>query len=191
MNSKLAYLLPVAVIIVFVLAGSLKKETKQDNTNTMIQDNSSIPTTLNVTDDKAKFATITTSKGDIKVELFESVAPGTVANFKSKVSSNYYKGLTFHRVEDWVLQGGDPLGTGTGGGNIATELSKTPFELGSLGVARGGNIEISNDSQFFICTADCAWLTGQYTNFGKVVAGLDVAKKMQVGDKILGIKLEE
>lgn len=190
-RNKLVYLLPVAVIIFFVLFSSSKKEIKQENTNTMSQESVPAPTTLNVTDDTIKYATISTSKGDIKVELFESVAPKTVANFKSKATSNYYKNLTFHRVEDWVLQGGDPLGTGTGRGNMPTELSKTPFELGSLGVARGGNIEISNDSQFFICTADCSWLTGQYTNFGKVVAGLDVAQKMQVGDKILEIKLEE
>ncbi|MBU1104763.1 peptidylprolyl isomerase [Patescibacteria group bacterium] len=138
-----------------------------------------------------KYATISTTKGDIKVELFDKDAPKTVTNFKSKAVSNYYQGLTFHRVEDWVIQGGDPLGTGTGGGDMPTELAQTPFEIGSLGIARAGDINVSNDSQFFICTADCSWLTGQYTNFGKVVEGLDIAQKMQVGDKILEIKLEE
>ncbi|MFC1627182.1 peptidylprolyl isomerase [Patescibacteria group bacterium] len=125
--------------------------------------------------------------GVVEMELFPESAPKTVENFLSKAKSGYYEGLTFHRVEDWVAQGGDPLGTGTGGGEIATELSKVPFEIGSLGVARGGNIKISNDSQFFICTKDCSWLTGQYTNFGKVTKGMELVKKIKIGDKILQI----
>ena len=135
----------------------------------------------------AKTATIKTSKGDITIELYPDETPLTVQNFLTKAKSDYYKNLIFHRVESWVLQGGDPKGTGTGGGPLPTELSARQFEIGSVGVARGGDIKVSNDSQFFICTDDCSWLTGQYTNFGKVTKGMDVAKKMQVGDTILGI----
>ncbi|PIS23332.1 peptidylprolyl isomerase [candidate division WWE3 bacterium CG08_land_8_20_14_0_20_40_13] len=131
---------------------------------------------------------LNTNKGDIKIVLDSTVAPETVKNFDSKVNSGFYEGLTFHRVEDWVIQGGDPLGNGTGGGNMPTELSQKPFKEGSIGVARGGNIEISNDSQFFICTTDCSFLTGQYTNFGDVVGGMDVAKLISIGDKINGIQ---
>ncbi len=130
-----------------------------------------------------------TSKGTMKLALFPQVAPITVNNFLNKATSGYYDGLIFHRVEDWVIQGGDPLGTGTGGGQIPTELSEEPFKEGSLGVARGGNIEISNDSQFFICIDDCAWLTGQYTVFGEVLSGMDIAKKTAIGDKILSITI--
>jgi peptidyl-prolyl cis-trans isomerase B (cyclophilin B) len=135
-------------------------------------------------------AVIKTSKGDITVKLYPDSAPKTVANFSDKAIKDYYKNLTFHRVENWVIQGGDPLGTGTGGGNMPTELSQVPFKEGSLGVARGGDIKISNDSQFFICTDDCAWLSGQYTNFGEVIVGMDIAKKIAIGDKILGITLQ-
>ncbi|MFH1388503.1 MAG: peptidylprolyl isomerase [Patescibacteria group bacterium] len=192
MNNKILVLLPVIVLLVLIFSGRFKKGPEEKSTSlNMPQTTSLEPTTLNVTDNSIKYATISTTKGDIKVELFDKDAPKTVTNFKSKAVSNYYQGLTFHRVEDWVIQGGDPLGTGTGGGDMPTELAQTPFEIGSLGIARAGDINVSNDSQFFICTADCSWLTGQYTNFGKVVEGLDIAQKMQVGDKILEIKLEE
>lgn len=136
-------------------------------------------------------ATITTSKGKITVELYSKDAPKTVENFLAKAKSGFYKNLTFHRVEDWVIQGGDPLGTGTGGGTMPSEFSQRPFGVGSVGVARGGDPKISNDSQFFICTKDCSWLTGQYTNFGTVLNGMDVVLKIAIGDKILGVTIEE
>jgi len=138
----------------------------------------------------ATLATIKTSRGDIKIKLYPESAPQTVQNFLQKAQSGYYQNLIFHRVEDWVIQGGDPLGKGTGGGSMPTELSNVPFKAGSVGVARGGDIKISNDAQFFICTKDCAWLTGQYTNFGEVVTGLDIVKQIQIGDKILSISYE-
>ncbi len=150
------------------------------------------PTLVPQTEELAKelTATLKTSKGDIVLALFPQVAPQTVKNFTDKAESAYYEGLTFHRVEDWVVQGGDPLGNGTGGGEQATELSQTPFKEGSLGVARGGDIKVSNDSQFFVCIADCSWLTGQYTNFGEVTEGLDIAKSMEIGDKIISISID-
>lgn len=136
---------------------------------------------------KATQASITTSKGTITVKLYPDEAKNTVQNFLNKAKTGYYKDLTFHRVEDWVIQGGDPLGNGTGGGKMTTELNQIPFKEGSLGVARGMDIQISNDSQFFICTKDCSWLTGQYTNFGEVIEGMDIAKQIEVGDKIIEI----
>lgn len=135
-------------------------------------------------------ATIKTSKGDIVIKLYPEEAPNTVNNFITKAASGFYENLTFHRVEDWVIQGGDPDGNGTGGGSMPTELNDVPFKTGSVGVARGGNIQISNDAQFFICTTDCAWLTGQYTNFGEVIQGMDVAKQIAIGDKILAISYQ-
>lgn len=130
-----------------------------------------------------------TSKGDITLKLYPEAAPNTVENFKTKADEDYYKDLTFHRVEDWVIQGGDPEGTGAGGGQMPTELNDIPFSTGSLGVARGGNIQVSNDSQFFICTQDCGWLTGQYTNFGEVVQGMDVVMAITKGDTITGLEV--
>jgi peptidyl-prolyl cis-trans isomerase B (cyclophilin B) len=135
-------------------------------------------------------AVIKTSKGDITVELYAKDAPKTVANFAKKSSSGFYDGLTFHRVEDWVIQGGDPKGDGTGGGQMPTELNDHEFVTGSLGVARGSDINVSNDSQFFITKEDASWLNGQYTNFGQVTDGMDVVNKIEIGDKILGITVQ-
>lgn len=136
-------------------------------------------------------ATIMTSKGDIKVALFAKDAPQTVQNFINKAQVNFYGGLTFHRVEDWVIQGGDPQGNGTGGGQMQTELNALPFIEGSLGIARGSNPQISNDSQFFITKSEASWLNQQYTNFGQVTSGMDVVMKIKKGDKITGVIVEK
>ncbi|HSX09420.1 MAG TPA: peptidylprolyl isomerase [Candidatus Saccharimonadales bacterium] len=134
-------------------------------------------------------ATIKTSKGNINLILFGAQAPNTVRNFILKADTNYYKGLIFHRVEDWVIQGGDPKGDGTGGGQMAAEQTTQPFVTGSLGVARGSNPQINNDSQFFITKSDSSWLNGQYTNFGVVTSGMDVVDSIQIGDTIEGITI--
>ncbi|MEA3355044.1 MAG: peptidylprolyl isomerase [Patescibacteria group bacterium] len=138
-------------------------------------------------EEEIKFAVIKLNEGKVKIKLYKKEAPNTVRNFLAKADSGYYEGLNFHRVEDWVVQGGDPLGNGTGGGDMPTELSKVEFKRGSVGVARGGNIKISNDSQFFICTTDCGFLTGEYTNFGEVVEGMELVDKIKIGDKIFKI----
>src|SRR5207244_3951894 len=75
-------------------------------------------------------AVIKTTKGDITVKLLTEAAPRTVKNFLTKAESNFYKNLPFHRVEDWVIQGGDPKGDGTGGGQMQTELNQLPFTAG-------------------------------------------------------------
>ena len=132
-------------------------------------------------------ATIRTSKGDIEMELYGSDAPITVYNFAAKAQNNFYNNLTFHRVEDWVVQGGDPKGDGTGGGNIPTEFNSRPYVRGSVGVARRDNPQIQNDSQFFITKTDSPHLDGQYTNFGTVTEGMDVVDQIEIGDRILGV----
>ena len=139
---------------------------------------------------KKQFVTIKTGKGAITLQLFSDYAPHTVANFLKKVNSGFYKNLTFHRVEDWVIQGGDPKGDGTGGDKMTTELNDAPFVIGSLGVARGQDINVSNDAQFFITKKEAGWLNGKYTNFGRVTAGMDVVEKIAVGDKILDVIME-
>ncbi|HEX8965329.1 MAG TPA: peptidylprolyl isomerase [Patescibacteria group bacterium] len=138
-------------------------------------------------------AIIQTAKGNIVVTLYRQAAPNTVANFISKVQSGFYDGLDFHRVEDWVVQGGDPNGNGTGGkNNMAIESNELSFVRGSLGMA-GSSLPngstVGNDSQFFILKSDASWLNKQYTNFGIVTSGMDVVDKIQIGDKILGIKI--
>jgi cyclophilin family peptidyl-prolyl cis-trans isomerase len=137
-------------------------------------------------------ATITLEKGGtIVIQLRPDKAPKTVSNFAFISNKGGYDGLTFHRVvPNFVAQGGDPKGDGTGGGQQCTELSDLPFVKGAVGIARGGDIAISNLNQFFICTGACLHLNGAYTNFGTVSSGQDVADKIAVGDKIKTITVE-
>ena len=129
--------------------------------------------------------------GVVRMALRPDKAPKTVATFVAKANSGFYNGLTVHRVvADFVVQGGDPLGNGSGGGNQATELSDLPFCAGALGIARGGDIQVSNDSQWFICIGACRFLDRMYTNFGQVTSGLDIASGIKVGDRIKSIQVE-
>jgi len=187
-------------VVLLVTVGSVvffanEKKTNPPTQETVIIEPSQAPaptsSSLMYNDKKEmKTAIIKTSKGDIELSLFEQEAPNTVSNFVKKGGEDYYKNLNFHRVEDWVIQGGDPDGNGTGGGKMATELNDKPFVIGSLGVARGGDIKLSNDSQFFITKTDASWLNGQYTNFGIVTNGMDVVNKIEIGDQILGITIK-
>lgn len=131
-----------------------------------------------------------TSHGQVVIKLYSQDTPNTVSNFLKKVNSGFYSGLKFHRVEPgFVVQGGDPLGNGTGGGKIISEINSIPFTRGSVGLARGQIKQESNDSQFFICLATdtCKHLTNEYVNFGEVVSGMELVDKIAVGDKILEI----
>jgi cyclophilin family peptidyl-prolyl cis-trans isomerase len=128
--------------------------------------------------------------GIVQLALRPDKAPTTVATFITKVNAGFYNGLTFHRVvADFVVQGGDPKGDGTGGGNQPTELNDLPFCKGSLGIARGGDIKVSNDAQWFVCTGTCRFLDGMYTNFGQVTSGMEVVLGIKIGDKIKSIKI--
>lgn len=135
-------------------------------------------------------ATIKTDRGDFVINLDSKAAPNSALNFIKKASGGEYSGRTFHRVEDWVVQGGDPAGNGTGGGDQATELSESNFSEGAVGIARGGDIKVSNADQFFICTKECNFLNNQYTYLGKVTSGMDVVKQIKVGDKINAIEIK-
>ena len=135
-------------------------------------------------------ATIKTNRGDIEITLYPKEAPNTVANFAEKAKSGFYNDLIFHRVEGWVIQGGDPDGNGTGGGNMPVEFNNKPFVVGALGVASRGDGKVQNDAQFFITKTDSQFLNGKYTNFGIVTKGMDVVNKIEINDKILGIIVE-
>jgi len=124
--------------------------------------------------------------GKIVVELYPDKAPITVENFLSLVKAGFYNGLIFHRViENFMIQGGDPLGIGTGGSgkNIKGEFSANgvkndlSHERGVLSMARAQNPN-SASSQFFICHADAKYLDGQYAAFGKVIEGMDVVDEI-------------
>jgi peptidyl-prolyl cis-trans isomerase B (cyclophilin B) len=128
--------------------------------------------------------------GSFTITLRPDAAQNTVANFVQKARDHKYDGLKFHRVEDWVVQGGDPLGTGTGGGKMPSELNQLPFKIGAVGIARGQDIKINNDMQWFVVKKDASWLNGQYTNFGQVESGMDVVNGIRAGDVIKTIRVE-
>ena len=128
--------------------------------------------------------------GSFTIALRPDKATQTVANFVAKATSGFYDGKTFHRVEDWVVQGGDPLGTGTGGEKVPSEYNDLSFKLGSVGIARGQDPAINNGSQWFVVKKDSTFLDKQYTNFGIVTSGIEVVNGIQIGDKIKTIKIE-
>jgi len=146
----------------------------------------------------ATSATVELAKGgSFTIRFRADKAPKTVANFVKKARASEYDGTTFHRVvPGFVAQGGDPLSktdparAGTGGGKQPTELSDLPFVKGAVGIARGGDINVSNDAQFYVVLDDAPHLNGQYTNFGTVASGMDVVLKIAVGDKIKTVRVE-
>jgi len=121
-------------------------------------------------------ATMRTSKGTIEISLFDEDAPKTVGNFTELAGKGFYDGLTFHRViTDFMIQGGCPQGTGTGGPGYTFEDEINPHKIvrGALAMANAG--PHTNGSQFFIVTApECPWLDGKHTVFGEVTTGMDV-----------------
>lgn len=129
---------------------------------------------------------IETTKGDIVVNVYPKVMPITAANFERLVSESFYDGLTFHRVEDWVVQGGDPDGDGTGGPGWTIPLEihrKLTHVRGALGMARSLDPD-SGGSQFYIITKAQPTLDGSYAVFGKVAQGMDVVDKLVQDDVI-------
>lgn len=128
--------------------------------------------------------------GSFAFALRPDKAPRTVARFVEKARSGFYQGLTFHRVEDWVVQGGDPTGSGSGGSQVTSEYNDLPFVAGAVGIARANNPAQMNDSQFFIVKTDARHLDGQYANFGLLISGMDIVQGIKIGDKIKAIKIE-
>ena len=114
--------------------------------------------------------------GTVVIELRPDLAPNHVARIKELTSDGFYDGIVFHRViPGFMAQTGDPTGTGTGSSdkpNVAAEFSKESHVRGTVSMARSASPDSAN-SQFFICFADCAWLDGQYSAFGKVVSGME------------------
>lgn len=132
-------------------------------------------------------AVLETTKGEIQIELYPDKTPVTVANFANLIDRGFYDGLSFHRViADFMIQGGDPEGSGRGGpgyrfqDEIVSEL--THSGPGTLSMANAG--PGTNGSQFFITHGATPWLDGKHTVFGKVVSGQDVVNKIEQGDLI-------
>ncbi|MFL2870011.1 MAG: peptidylprolyl isomerase [Pirellulaceae bacterium] len=141
-----------------------------------------------------KVATFNTSKGDIRIQLFEDLVPNTVENFVKLIKDGFYNGLKFHRViPDFMIQGGCPLGNGTGGPGYQFADEFHP-ELkhdcpGVLSMANSG--PNSNGSQFFITHVETPWLDGKHSVFGKVIEGQDIVDAVEGGDLINEITLSD
>lgn len=133
-----------------------------------------------------KEVTINTDYGDIVMEVYPKAMPVTVDNFVKLIEKGFYDGLTFHRVEDWVIQGGDPKGDGTGGADETIKLETNDAlqnNRGMVGMARSSDPD-SASSQFYILKDDAPSLNGSYAIFGKVIKGMDIVDKIQIGDKM-------
>jgi cyclophilin family peptidyl-prolyl cis-trans isomerase len=126
-------------------------------------------------------ATMQTNHGTIELELFNDDAPKTVENFTKLARDGFYDGVIFHRViQDFMIQGGDPTGTGSGGPGyqFEDEFNDHLVERGALAMANAG--PNTNGSQFFIVTAEaCPWLDGKHTVFGRVTNGMDVVDSIE------------
>ena len=126
-------------------------------------------------------ATLHTNHGPIEVELFDEDAPKTVENFRKLAEDGFYDGVTFHRViPDFMIQGGDPTGTGMGGPGYTfeDEINEHKVERGALAMANAG--PNTNGSQFFVVTAEATpWLDGKHTVFGEVTGGMDVVDSIE------------
>src|SRR5437763_5626099 len=129
-------------------------------------------------------ATIHTTHGPIEVELFDEDAPKTVENFRKLAGDSFYDGVVFHRViKDFMIQGGDPTGTGSGGPGYTfeDEFNDRKVVRGALAMANAG--PNTNGSQFFIVTTDAApWLDGKHTVFGRVTAGMDAVDSIEASE---------
>ena len=138
-------------------------------------------------------AVIETDKGTIKFILHEDLAPITTANFIELAQRNFYDGLKFHRVEpNFVIQGGCPHGTGTGGSGKQIPLEGSPNlkhgEAGAVAMARSSDPN-SASSQFYITLSPTPFLDGNYAVFGRVTEGLDVVRQIRVGDKMNSVTI--
>lgn len=154
------------------------------------------PPAMSIDPEKKYTATFTTSRGTITCDLFAREAPATVNNFIFLAREGFYNGTKFHRViQDFMIQGGDPTGTGTGGPGYRfadeTNPRKNPHkhQVGSLSMANAGpNI---NGSQFFITHIVTDWLDGKHTVFGQVTSGQETVNNTKQGDTLQSVTIQE
>lgn len=183
----------VAMLIMAAASGCGKQSDSYSTDNTSSQ-TSSAAVSGQAADSKKNEKTvdvsIKTEKGEIVLELRPDLMPITVENFMKLVDKGFYNGLKFHRVEDWVIQGGDPEGTGRGGPGWKIKFETSP-ELThvkyAVGMARSDDPD-SAGSQFYILKKDSHGLDGRYAIFGTVIKGQDAVDKIEIGDKMTEVK---
>ncbi|MDD5251025.1 MAG: peptidylprolyl isomerase [Patescibacteria group bacterium] len=151
----------------------------------------SFPGILPTSELKGKTVRIATTKGDIVFELLPAEGPRAASNFYALARSGFYDGLTFHRVEPgFVIQGGDPKGNGTGGPGYKFEDDKVTLDYKAGIVAMANSGPNTNGSQFFIMLEDNLTLPKNYSVFGRVVSGMDVVRRISVGDVMTKVTVE-
>lgn len=138
--------------------------------------------------------TVVTNKGQFQIQIFEEEVPVTAANFLSLVKDGFYNGLSFHRYDpQFVIQGGDPTGTGTGGSGKTIPLEVSDklkhSEMGMVGLARKSDPN-SGSSQFYIILSPRSELDNDYAVFGKVIEGLDIVYQLRKGDEMQEVYIE-
>lgn len=172
----------IILVTAALFSCSSEKNKTNDNNSKTNSGEISVKELIDVNENEILVAVFETSMGEFEVELFARDVPKTVENFAGLASKNYYDGIIFHRViDDFMIQGGDPTGTGMGGesywgGKFEDEIAMhlKHDEAGVLSMANAG--PNTNGSQFFITLVPTPWLNGRHTVFGKVISGLDVVK---------------
>jgi cyclophilin family peptidyl-prolyl cis-trans isomerase len=188
---KKTYIISIILISALVFSGCIKNKSKTTSTPTPVPSKAA-PTkkpmtktlskpTMTIDAEKTYSAVIKTNMGNISVKLFADKSPITVNNFVYLAKEKFYDNVVFHRIiKDFMIQGGDPLGTGTGGPGYSfeDEFNDEKLVKGSLAMANSG--PDTNGSQFFIVTKDSTpWLDGKHTNFGIVTDGIDIVDKIE------------
>lgn len=186
MSTKILYrIVGIILVLVAFLAASCAGAAPQPKTY-------SAPPPMTIDTSKQYTATIETNRGNLVLELFASDAPVTVNNFVFLARDGFYNGTTFHRVvPGFVVQGGDPTGTGTGtpGYYFADEFTEHTHVTGALSMANSD--PNTNGCQFFITYAPQHHLDGKHSVFGQLIEGTDVLEKIEQGDTIIRITIEE
>lgn len=152
------------------------------------------PPAMQIDQNKKFRATIETSRGRIVIELYPQHAPKTVNNFVFLARENFYDGISFHRViSDFMIQGGDPTGSGRGGPGykFEDETIGNPLKHGTGFISMANSGPNSNGSQFFITHGPQPHLDGKHTVFGKVIEGMDVVNSIRQGDVMTKVEISE
>jgi len=184
-STRKKLLIGLAAVIVIVLIVVIATMPEKPKTY-------SAPPPMTIDTSKQYTATIETEKGNLVLELFASDVPMTVNNFVFLARDGFYDGLTFHRVEPgFVVQGGCPIGDGTGGPGYQfdDEITEHTHVAGALSMANSG--PNTNGSQFFITYTPQPHLDGDYSVFGQLVEGMDVLERIEQGDVMIRITIEE
>jgi peptidyl-prolyl cis-trans isomerase B (cyclophilin B) len=191
-RKKLLIGLGVAAAIAIIVVVARMPAPEGDNVLSSQPQTYSAPPAMTIDTSKQYTATIETEKGDLVLELFASDVPVTVNNFVFLAREGFYDGLTFHRVvADFVVQGGDPIGDGTGGPGYEfdDEFTEHTHVAGALSMANSG--PNTNGSQFFITFTPQHHLDGVHSVFGQLIEGMDVLESIEQGDVMIRVTIDE